>query len=460
MIKKNFFNSLLAIWIISWSFLCIDQLKLSVSYMNSKTKTISSVVKPGYKIVEKNGNKFLIRDKNKNTSVEDLSNEDCLIESFLNSMHHEFNYENNLLTLTFSGKTPLDYKIHKLNVKLQPVWQMHLSNGNKLHNVRSLSIPNNQKVVEVDLQIYDSDTVNDINVLLNASGKHIDQRDCVDSKLMKINAYRISNLKTLQPYNAEKLIAPIYQNHPNITELNEYQYLKDYVNHQKQRMLYKNLPAPHEASIALMKKDIKKHPKGQGWVWNDVGLGHLHYRSQKTIIGLFGHVIDSDIQLISNLIDALTIVAPNLQIKYSSDASYVNLPIYMYPCDEDIDYQLDCADYAGAYFPSSDWIFIDTSVSRLYREHVIVHELGHALGLGHNLCKDSVMSYSDLADPIPFFNNIDLIQLQVLYSDTSNIISGNNLDEKKINYYEDNIHEACSVKNPKWLELIEIQLKR
>ena len=49
-------------------------------------------------------------------------------------------------------------------------------------------------------------------------------------------------------------------------------------------MLYKNLPAPHEASIALMKKDIKKHPKGQGWVWNDVGLGHLHYRFKKTII--------------------------------------------------------------------------------------------------------------------------------------------------------------------------------
>ena len=68
----------------------------------------------------------------------------------------KFTNENNLLTLTFSGKTPLDYKIHKLNVKLQPVWQMHLSNGNKLHNVRSLSIPNNQKVVEVDLQIYDS----------------------------------------------------------------------------------------------------------------------------------------------------------------------------------------------------------------------------------------------------------------------------------------------------------------
>ena len=189
----------LTMWIFGWSYLCIDQVSQSIDSIKTQKGNISSVVKPGYKIVEKNGNKFLIKDKNQNITVENSSEEDCLTESFLNSTHHEFNYENNLLTLTFSDKTPLDYKIHKLNVKLQPDWQMHLSNGNKLHNVRSLSIPTNQKVVEVDLQIYDSGTINDISVLLNASGKHIDQRDCVDSKLMKINAYRISNLKTLQP---------------------------------------------------------------------------------------------------------------------------------------------------------------------------------------------------------------------------------------------------------------------
>ena len=139
----------LSIWIFGWSYLCVDQVKLSIDYINSQRGIVSSVVKPGYKIVEKNGNKFLIKDKNQNTTVEDLSKEKCLTESFLNSMHHEFNYENNLLTLTFSDKTPLDFKIHKLNVKLQPDWQMHLSNGNKLHNVRSLSIPINQKVVKL-----------------------------------------------------------------------------------------------------------------------------------------------------------------------------------------------------------------------------------------------------------------------------------------------------------------------
>ena len=70
------------------------------------------------------------------------------------------------------------------------------------------------------------------------------------------------------------------------------------------------------------------------------------------------------------------------------------------------------------------------------------------------------MSYSDFADPILYFSDIDLMQLQVLYSDTTNIISGNNLDVEKIEHYEENIHEACSIRNKKWVDLIELQLKR
>jgi len=37
----------------------------------------------------------------------------------------------------------------------------------------------------------------------------------------------------------------------------------------------------------------------------------------------------------------------------------------------------------------------------------------------------------------------------------SNIISGINLGDEKISYYEENIHEACLVKNPKCVDLIQ-----
>ena len=45
----------------------------------------------------------------------------------------------------------------------------------------------------------------------------------------------------------------------------------------------------------------------------------------------------------------------------------------------------------------------------------LIHELGHALGLGHNLCRNSVMSYAKFADSMPCFTEIDLMQLRILY---------------------------------------------
>ena len=247
-------------------------------------------------------------------------------------------------------------------------------------------------------------------------------------------------------------------NVPTITANTEDTYIRDYMQYQQKRLSYKTLPAPHEAAVALLKKDITKNTESDNWEWSDVRSGILHKRNEDTVIGFYGEVRNSDLVLLSNVIDALTVVIPDLRIRYSNDHSQVNLPIHIYPCTKEIDYQLGCKDeYSGAYF-GSDWIFIDGNNSKEYRKHVIVHELGHALGLGHNLCRDSAMSYADYSTDPSFFSHVDLMQLQILYTGKANIISGNNLDEEKIEYYQENISEACSVKNSAWLELINLQL--
>ena len=50
-----------------------------------------------------------------------------------------------------------------------------------------------------------------------------------------------------------------------------------------------------------------------------------------------------------------------------------------------------------------DFIWVDASLRGDRRSHVLIHELGHALGLSHNLCWDSVMTYEFSGPQVPYF---------------------------------------------------------
>ena len=104
---------------------------------------------------------------------------------------------------------------------------------------------------------------------------------------------------------------------------------------------------------------------------------------------------------------------------------------------------------------------------------VISHEIGHALGLGHNLCWTSAMTYEFSGPQVPYLSHIDLMQLQILYHPDltpaynyktakrslgrQQVINKLGLSEERVAYYEDNIEEACYQKPGVYDYLIELQ---
>ena len=166
--KSKFLNSLLIFWILGWIYFGIEQVQISLDYKFSQHAQ-ESIYEPGYRVIEKNGTKFLIKDTE--YVVQDIptvQDEKCFTEELLAQLNHAFDYENNQLYLSFGENTPEDYGIHKLNIQLEPEFQ-YFKNYDMLHNIYTLDLPTDQHAVSLPIDIYQTEKIFDISLSLNGS---------------------------------------------------------------------------------------------------------------------------------------------------------------------------------------------------------------------------------------------------------------------------------------------------
>ena len=173
--------------------------------------------------------------------------------------------------------------------------------------------------------------------------------------------------------------------------------------------------------------------------WDQENLEWLRSDHHKLVspvnLAFFGEFSDSELTAVAIFIDMMKDVAPDLDINLVTDQNEGTLYIHKSscaessssnPCNEIIGYYRSTF-YDSRLKPNHGVIWIDEDTSN--GAHVLIHELGHAFGLNHNNCFDSIVSSSYQEDDFMSLQPIDLAVLYAIYNNDFEYKKVNGLDE-------------------------------
>lgn len=463
------------------------------------------------------------------TSTISKTTEGCpndIEEEFLSNIEYKIDYETKSFVLNLNGLRPEDFNLYKFKLTMLPIdfaWELS-QNGEPIprsdiryhqggfgyYNTDVFYIPVDKDISSTDLYI----SIGSYNFGYgDASWDKSGYKSKVDIGLkfeilcegvgfepepihliIEKEKYTIENT---EPFFVEDIFKPYDLNNFNKEEIDTDSYNAWLAEFEELKKRNSEIPAPSEAAVALMGLSIEPNPNYTNsynkFTWKNHRYENSGRRDVKTVIGMYGDVKKSDLETLSKVLEMLNIVAPGLDISYSQKTSDVTLPIHFINCPKTKaaadncealvkageEYGLDSP--AGGVHMMEDFIIIDSSQENWQRKQTIVHELGHALGLVHNVCPSgSVMSYnfSDRTLRLMNLDYLDLMQLAILYNplmeeDGNNIKYSNvpgkefvpidkiidlfNLSKEKIEEYQQNPDTICGLKPPGYKFLIDIQ---
>ena len=463
------------------------------------------------------------------TSTISKTTEGCpndIEEEFLSNIEYKIDYETKSFVLNLNGLQPEDFNLYKFKLTMLPInfaWELS-QNGEPIprsdiryhqggfgyYNTDVFYIPVDKDISSTDLNIsigsynfgygdaswdksgYKSKV--DIGLKFEILCEGIGFEPEPIHLIIEKEKYTIENS---EPFFVEYIFKPYDLNNFNKEETDTDSYNAWLAEFEELKKRNSEIPAPSEAAVALMGLSIEPNPNYTNsynkFTWKNHRYENSGRRDVKTVIGMYGDVKKSDLETLSKVLEMLNIVAPGLDISYSQKTSDVTLPIHFINCPKTKaaadncealvkageEYGLDSP--AGGVHMMEDFIIIDSSQENWQRKQTIVHELGHALGLVHNVCPSgSVMSYnfSDRTLRLMNLDYLDLMQLAILYNplmeeDGNNIKYSNvpgkefvpidkiidlfNLSKEKIEEYQQNPDTICGLKPPGYKFLIDIQ---
>ena len=455
-------------WILSWSFTAVKQLSITYDHLTSNQSNVQVVTSTPINVDE---NVSAESTSKETYSTHGVHTNDCKDKIYWDKVSLEISEDKNKAYINFP-KPPVEQGIKTVSLNVHPMNSTYDRNfGFRYHGISEQQLSLTQKVQEVDLQVLKYNQGEDFVWFVELIGKDSDFNNCFSDSISTLTLDTFNNFVNVKPAYKPNLFNPADELYVRVTSFEqEQEFFKHHTYNHQLKKQNQFLPPPSEVGLALLEHNINE----LDGPYVDYSISGRHRLHGEVVVGLFGKVTEEDLIALNRVLQVLNLVAPDLKISYSNNSTDINLPIHFADCTRRFSELVnDCkGKYAGMFYHSRGkfdeakfgWIWVNSQYGSSMRQHILIHELGHALGLGHNLCRNSVMSYAKFADSVPYFTEIDLMQLRILYDPKLDEIHNNyqvieDLDLNLDTYseYADNSKPMCSPQQGGWKSFVDFQ---
>ena len=451
---------LLLAWTVLWGGFAVDQLLLTYGHMQSRnTNFIVDAVSVSRKKIE--------------NPPMSCGQED----EWIKNLTFQFDFETSEMNILFTGNKENLKRVKRLSLKQTPVSMSWTQSGFDYLNYKTINFELDNNNVKIPISISKSkfESPYYVDFIFEAyTGGIGKDLLCYKSKVLSLGNTNYTHYISPKAFFVQDVLSDPHIKYPVIGKEfeDELRYIDEFMEKNSYNFLHHTLPPVEESTVALLHADNGYSDPSEWLVSKYLNIGKI---TEEIVIGLYGDVLQSDLEHLERLLTAIRVVAPTVKISYSENEKYVTLPIHYVKCTKEFsDMFNDCYDHAAGYYSRSGnslhgWIWVDSKYTGDFRLSILTHELGHALGLNHNFCHSSVMSYSKFSDDNIYFEHIDLMMLHAIHhpdlQGTKGFISTNDyvqefdLNRDKIGEYKEDIATTCHKKPSEYDFLIELQTK-
>jgi len=151
------------------------------------------------------------------------------------------------------------------------------------------------------------------------------------------------------------------------------------------------------------------------------------------VYGFDGNFTDKDERIVKEFTRVVNEIIGYDFFSYSTNPDQITIPIELRECLSRRPYgdfwgTGSCSGYTGFYNMIDKSIWIDSDLYGIKRDHVLIHELGHSLGLHHSSCvRSTIMSNQNLTqNNIVSFSDFEIALIRFLYSPLELIVDTEN----------------------------------